>query len=274
MTASASILGYRRFLEARDGAPDLYRDTLSRREEFFQRIETEVVRSKLRYDRDTFLRNVVRKRPEPGLDERMLWILATAKANQNERFGVELGRLYGRGPREDDVPEHLHVILQESSHTRILADVVALFGLPVPHHPPPFGLRAFIKLMVFNPFPERFMLPVVGMSEMLGCVLFKLLRDRGVELFADEPEVAARLRLLYDEILADEICHVGLVNARLGRFGRGVTRLLYRLAVSAVPRMMGPEVDAILGKERIARAARDFDVLEMAAEFPETAYAF
>ncbi len=112
------------------------------------------------------------------------------------------------------------------------------------------------------------------MSERIGCVLFKLLRDRGVELFVDEPEVAARLRLLYDEILADEICHVGLVNARLGRFGRGVTRLLYRLAVSIVPRMMGPECLAILGAERIARAARDFDVLEMTTEFPETAYAF
>jgi hypothetical protein len=232
------------------------------------------VRSKLRFGRDTFLRNVVRKRPEPGLDERMLWLLATAKANQSERFGVELGRLYGRGPREDDDPEHLHVILQESYHTRILADVVAIFGLPVPHHPPPFGLRAFIKLMVFNPFPDRFILPVVGLSEMLGCVLFKLLRDRGVELFSGEPEVAARLRLLYDEILADEICHVGLVNARLGRFGRGVTRLLYRLAVSIIPRLMGSECLAILGAERIARAARDFDVREMAAEFPETAYAF
>ncbi len=274
MTASAGILGYRRFLRGRDGEPDLYRDTLSRREEFFHRIQTEVVRSKRRFDRDTFLRNVVRKRPEPGLDEHMLWLLATAKANQSERFGVELGRLYGRGPSEDDDPEHLHVLLQESYHTRILADVVALFGLPVPHHPPPFGVRSFIKLMVFNPFPDRFMLPVVGMSEMMGCVLFKLLRDRGVELFADEPEVAARLRLLYDEILADEICHVGLVNARLGGFGRQVTRHLYRLAASVVPRMMGPECVTILGTERIARAARDFDLLELAAEFPETAYAF
>ncbi len=59
------------------------------------------------------------------------------------------------------------------------------------------------------------------MSERIGCVLFKLLRDRGVELFADEPEVTA-----------------------------------------------------LLGKERILRAARDFDVLELAAEFPETAYPF
>ena len=46
-------------------------------------------------DRPTFLRNLRRRRPEAGLDRKMLFLLATAKLNQAERFGVGLGETYG-----------------------------------------------------------------------------------------------------------------------------------------------------------------------------------
>ena len=44
----------------------------------------------------------------------------------------------------------------------------------------------------------------VGAAEMAGCIMFHQLRGIGVELFADEPEVAARIERLYSEILTDE----------------------------------------------------------------------
>ncbi len=275
MTTDASILGYRAFLVGRDGEPDPYRSTLSGREGFFRWIEANPVRSKQVIDRETFLRNVVRDRPEPGLDPRMLWLLATARSNQAERFGVELGRLYGVAAQEDDDPERIHIVLQESYHTRVLADVVGIFGLPVPQHPPPRPTRMLIHMMVFNPFPERFALPLVGFSEMMGCVLFRLLRDRGLELFADEPEVAERIRVLFDEILADEICHVGFVEARLGRFGKALMRGLFRRAAPRMPGILAPEVVDALGRDRIAEAfAAPFSQRSLAREFPERAYAF
>lgn len=276
MTATRpTILGYRRFLAARDGQADLARDTLSRREEFYRRIEAEPVRSRRCFDRAVFLRNLRRRRPEPGLDERMLWLLATAKANQAERFGVDLGKLYGRIPDEDEEPESVHVLLQETYHTRTLADVIATFGLPVPRRPPSLATRCLIRLMVFNPLPDRFVLPLVGLSEMLGCVMFRLLRERGAELFADEPQVVERIRLLFDEILADEICHVGLVEARLDRVGRAVTRGLYRHLARFLPARMAPEYVEAVGRERLAAAlAEPFEAAAWAAEFPETAYAF
>ena len=276
MTAtSPAILGYRRFLEERDGTPDLYGDTLSRREEFYRRIESEPLRSRWVPDRATFLRNAARARPEPGLDARMIWLLATAKANQAERFGVELGKLYGRIPDEDDEPEHVHVLLQETYHTRTLADVVGIFGLPVPRRPPSRATRCLIRAMVFNPLPRRFVLPLVGLSEMLGCVMFRLLRDRGIELFAEEPAVAARIRVLFDEILADEICHVGLVEAQLGRTGRSVVGTLYRGVGRRLPARLAPEYAAAVGNERLDAAfAMRFDTRAWAAEFPETSYAF
>jgi hypothetical protein len=56
------------------------------------------------------------------------------------------------------------------------------------------GARHVIKLLVFR--DERRFRPVAGCGEMPGRVLFRVLRDRGSALFADEPAVAARIRLL------------------------------------------------------------------------------
>jgi hypothetical protein len=275
MNKSAAIAGYRQFLETRDGIPDRYGETLARREDFFRQIEEKPVRSARVFDRATFLRNVVRARPEPGLDPRMLWLLATAKINQGERFGVELGKLYGAEPDEDAEPEQVHVILQETYHTRTLADVVAIFGLPVPRRPPGLLTRLFIERLVHGPLPHRWLLPLVGLSEMTGCVMFRMLRDKGIELFRDEPEVAERIRLLYDDILADEICHVGLIEARLGRAGRGLMHALYRLLATRMVRAMAAESWALFPGGELVRALREpFEQARLAAEFPKTAYAF
>jgi len=274
MTAAA-IDGYLSFLETRDGEVDIYAETLSGREAFYRDIEATPVRSRHEFDREVFLRNVKSDRLEPGLDPRMTWLLATAKANQSERFGVELSKLYGRVDLEsEERPEGVHIVLQETYHTRVLADVVSIFGLPVPHCPPPPRVRFMINLMVFSPFPKRFTMPLVGMSEMLGCVMFAALRDRGTALFADEPEVAERIRVLFDEILADEICHVGLVEAGLGRVGRVVMHHLYQRLRRTVA-LGSPEFVAALGRDEIERRlAEPFDRRRLAAQFPETAYPF
>ena len=272
---TAAIDGYLQFLEIRDGEVDIYAETLSGRESFYRDIEAKPVRSHHVLDRSVYLRNVTSPGVESGLDEPMAWVVATAKANQSERFGVELSKLYGRVDLEgEDRPESIHVVMQETYHTRVLADVVSIFGLPVPHCPPPAGFRFMIKLMVFSPFPRRFTMPLVGMSEMMGCVMFRALRDRGMALFADEPECVERIRVLFDEILADEICHVGLIEAGLGRFGRAVMHGLYRLVGKRMA-ARSPEFVAAVGREEIERRlAESFDQARLAAQFPETAYSF
>lgn len=261
--------GYLAFLVARDGEPDLLRHTLSRREAFFDRLAHEPVESRHRVDRETFLRNLARRRPEAGLDERMLWLLVTAKANQAERFGVGLCELYGKLDPED--PVRVHIALQEHYHTRILADAVAIFGLPVRHRPPALPVRMLVNLLIA--IPERWNLPLAGCAEMAGCVIFRTLRDRGVALFADEPEVAARIRLLYDEILGDEIGHVGFIASVLGPAGRAVMRGLYRVLGVRLATQM-PELMALVGHDELARRFRaEFRLEQMVAELPGRAYA-
>jgi hypothetical protein len=268
------IAGYREFLKKRDGTPDLYGDTLTAREGFFAKIDASSVRSKVVFDRSLFLKNVRKYKNDPGLDPRLEWILAVARGNQAERFGVELSRLYGRSAGEEAAIEKIHIILQESYHTRILADVVAIWGLPVPQMPPDRLTRQFIRLMVFNPLPERFNLPLVGMGEMIGCLFFRAMRDRGMELFAGESEVVERIRILFNEILADELCHVGLIDEQLGKFGRRVKNRMFRAVAARAVKHPG-ELENILRPDQIATLwGREFDLREMLSEFPDTAYSF
>jgi hypothetical protein len=261
--------GYLRFLAERDGTPDFGRRTLSRRETFFAALDAAPLRSTTPIDRAAYLRNLDRRRPEPGLEPRLLWLLATARANQAERFGVGLGELYGRITPESE-PVRLHVTLQEIYHTRILADVVALFGVPVSRRPPGLATRALTHLMVRT--PEGWQLPLVGAGEMVGCVAFRALRDRGVELFAHEPAVAERIQRLFDEILGDELGHVGFIASQLDARGRAVMRGLYRLLAVPLAGQM-PGLEPLLGRRELRRRFRAvFRPDVMAAELPGLAY--
>ena len=120
--------------------------------------------------------------------------------------------------------------------------------------------------------PERWTLPLVGASEMTGCVLFRAMRDKGVELFAGEPAVAGRIRLLYNEILADEIGHVGFIAARLGERGRARMRRLY-VRMAPVFASQSAEMVALFGRAEMIRRLSAFHLAEAAAELPSLTFA-
>jgi hypothetical protein len=269
MNEQQGIVRYREFLVVRDGDADLLSHRLSKREAFFDELARYPVRSGAPIDRTVYFRNMARRRPEPGLDPRMLWILATAKTNRTERFGVGLTELLGRVNTDSD-PARVHIVLQETYHTRILAEAVAVFGLPVDACPPRPFWRVMFRFMVSA--PERWSLPLVGASEMAGCVLFRALRDKGIELFGDEPPVAERIPLLYNEILADEIGHVGFIAARLTERGRVGMRRLYACMTSTFARQSA-EVVALLGRAEMARRLCAFHLAEAAAELPSLTFA-
>src|SRR5262249_36009278 len=180
-----------------------------------------------------------------------------------------MAELYGRVDPGGD-PVRVHIQLQEFYHTRLLADVVAIFGLPLRPHPPALLARLIVKLIVGT--SEAWHMPFTGCAEMAGCVLFRALRDRGVELFAGAPRVAERIRLLYDEILGDELGHVGFIAAQLGRRKRALMRGLYRVLGPHLVAQM-PEVIELFGRAELRRRFAAFRLEEMVAELPELAYA-
>lgn len=268
--SGTGIEGYQAYLTRRDGEADLLHRRLVNREDFFESLEADPVRSARHIDRQVFLRNLRRRRPEPGLGRDMLFLLATAKLNQAERFGVDLGDTYGRIGGEDKPPEGIYLALEEHYHTRLLAYVLDIFELPFNVVVPPFVMRQFVKMEVF--LPERFGFPFVGAGEMAGCIMFDELRRVGVEVFADEPEVAARIERLYSEILTDELGHVGYCAARCTRAERALMRWLYPLFGRLFARQTA-EISQLVdpGKLR-ARLDAPFDVERLAAGVPNETF--
>ncbi|MGB5795887.1 MAG: hypothetical protein WBH51_08845 [Mycolicibacter algericus] len=258
---STGIEGYREFLARRDGEADLLNRRLANRERFFHDLEANPIRSAQPADRATFLRNLRRRRPEPGLDRKMLFLLATAKLNQAERFGVGLGETYGRNSDESLPPENVYLELEEHYHTRLLAYALDVFDLTFQVVPPPFVMRQFVKAGVF--LPERLGFMFVGAAEMAGCVLFDELRRVGIKLFADEPEVAARITLLYSEILTDEIGHVGYCASRCTAAERAIMRRLYPVIARLFARQTA-EISLLIDPQAFrARLGRRFDIAEL-----------
>jgi hypothetical protein len=200
----------------------------------------------------------------------MLFLLATAKLNQAERFGVGLGETYGHNSGDDAPPERVYIELEEHYHTRLLAYVLDMFGLPFQVVPPPFVMRQFVKLNVF--IPERMGIAFVGAGEMAGCIMFDELRRVGVELFADEPDVAARIERLYSEILTDEVGHVGYCAARCTSAERAVMRWLYPRFGRLFARQTA-EVSLLIDPKRLhARLDEPFNVDQLTAGLPNETF--
>ncbi len=257
------IEGYRDYLADRDGDADLLHRRLANREKFFGSLADNPVRSARPIDRHVFMHNLRRRRPEPGLSRETLFLLATAKLNQAERFGVDLGDTYGRIGGEDQPPERLYLALEEHYHTRLLAYVLDMFGLPFHVVVPPLVMRQFVKMEVF--LPERLGFAFVGAGEMAGCIMFDELRRIGVEVFADEPDVAARIELLYTEILTDELGHVGYCAARCTRAERALMRRLYPIFGRLFAHETA-EISLLTDPERLrARLDQPFDIEGLAA---------
>ena len=264
------IEGYRDFLARRDGEADLLNRRLANREHFFTELEDNPVRSVHPADRTVFLRNLRRRNPEPGLDPKMLFLLATAKLNQAERFGVGLGETYGRSSDENLPPENVYLELEEHYHTRLLAYALDVFDLTFQVVPPPFVMRQFVKTGVF--LPQRLSFLFVGAAEMAGCIMFDELRRAGVKLFADEPEVSERIELLYSEILTDEIGHVGYCASRCTPAERAIMRRIYPLIGRLFARQT-VEISLLIDpKELHARLDRPFKAEELTAGLDNETY--
>ena len=87
---------YLAHLRDRDGVPDMQTQRFDVREKFFADLDANpnCWVGPPPVDQQVFDRNHLRRRPEPGLDEKTLWAVATAKTNRAERYGVEYSLVY------------------------------------------------------------------------------------------------------------------------------------------------------------------------------------
>ena len=116
MTESG-IAGYRAYLAERNGEADLLNRRLELREAFFAQMEAEPIHSEWVIDTGDFEHYLARRRPPVRPPPEMAFLLATAKLNQAERFGVGLGETYGLNSGPDLPPERVYLELEEHYHT-------------------------------------------------------------------------------------------------------------------------------------------------------------
>ncbi len=251
----AHLEAYKRHLEERDGRVDVKTRSLSRRESYFLELEKKPVEWEGYVDAEGFYQHL-RGTGTPDVDQRILWLSTSAKANLIECYGVEveLEDLF-RHPEslEGADPFYLYQMIEEHYHTRILAELCRTYGIEPEHRRPPWAKRLAIHLMVYLPESIRWIPVLTG--EALGSQLFKLLLE-SVDLFSAQPEVEDRLRSLMTEIWVDEVCHAACLRARVGPFGVRIARLLTPLVAWAmmkdlpVLRRLGPTRQAVLAQLR------------------------
>jgi hypothetical protein len=250
---------YLRYLEARDGLPDLATQRFSRRELLFAALDAAPCAwvGAPPVDQERFDRNHARRRPEPNLDAATLWALATAKTNRAERFGVEYSVKHGAPPRDATQDPITYIQIEEFYHTRILKDALAAIGLRVEVGEPSPVVQAMVKAMVH--LPKGLADVVVLCGEVTGVVLFSLLLDEARRLFAHQPAALKRIEGLFGQILVDEVGHVHYVRSGLGPAQLTVARRLLPAVAKGVLRD-NPELELLLGRDRFLEAVRLADV--------------
>lgn len=229
------LAGYGTYLRARDGEIDLPRRSLSRREAWFDELERKPVEWLGDLDREGFYAHY-RDEGGPDVDQRTVWLIATAKANVGESYGVEieLSRFFRRSRAADEAdPLYLHLMLEEHYHTRILESLCRTCGIEPERRLPSALQRAIIHLMMY--LPERVRWVPILAGEVLGSEVFKMLRE-GTTLFEAQPEVETRLDSLLREIWTDEVFHIAYLRAKIGPWGVRVARRLLPLIAWSVMR--------------------------------------
>jgi hypothetical protein len=252
------LAAYARVLEERNGAIDLPSRTLSHREAHLRELESTPIHFRGEIDREAFLQRFFGT-GSPPIDARTLWLVAIAKANEGESYGVdqELKRLVARGSEGMDACM-LHVFLEEQYHGRILREACRTCGIDVEFQPPGWRSRLFIGAIYHFPDPARWALILAG--EVLGTTVFKLLLDN-CRLFASQPAVEERLRFLVSEIWRDEALHVAFLRTLLGPTALRASRRLLPLAVwhvmAEVPQLVELGCD---DRELLARMRQGLEI--------------
>jgi hypothetical protein len=236
-------LAYRDFLAARDGAVDVERRTLSRREASMQRYLTPVSNTRP-IDQSLFDEQYARHDPRRQISPEMLLLLSLVKVNAAEAYGVNrmIEPLTARLLRESDDLE-LILTIEEDYHTRILLSTAGLYGMTVkaPYRPRA-SLRALIGTMANT--PHAVSRPFVLVAELIGTLYFLDLLRVAREVLHDLPVVRDAVEERLMEVLIDEIGHVSFNRLCLSPVGLAQARMVGPLVARGLSDVV-PELRAL-----------------------------
>ena len=210
----------------------------------------------------------------PGLSETELAVLAFAKVNAGEAYGVEVTTQARAKLHERDEPIfRVERVLgkEETYHTRLLLGVTQHFDqLELTEGwRPPLPLKVLIFALAKSP-PALFH-PILLGAEVAGVFVFNWLLERSRDLFPDHPEIRESMEQRLIEILIDEVGHIAFNRIAVGNTG---VRIALPLAnqVTKAQEAMNPELIG-LGFDADARSnIRGFDYMNLPAEVRSRAF--
>lgn len=258
---------YLYYLRGRDGIPALESRTFSWREDRFVQLEHRLApQPALGLSTEVFQRNLLRKKPEPGLNPRMLWALAMAKISRSERYGVDYKlKTCGFAVAEANDP-CLFVEIEELYHSRIIALALRHIGLDAQMRPPSRLTQLALRLMML--LPHAISDVIVMSGEVAGVIVFRMLAEKARELFQEAPEALSNILELLAQLLIDEVGHVYFLRSRLD----GPRLFLARLILPLVAKALlddTPEIWPLLGRERLMKEILAADIPAAVAAFPD-----
>jgi hypothetical protein len=238
-----SLAAYQKFLADRDGAMDLEKRQLERREAGMLRYERALPRIR-EIDRDLFDAQYASYDPKVPTSPEVLLLLALVKMNGAEAFGVNqtFDKVFRRAVKNDDMCE-LTLLIEETYHTRILLSTTLSYGFEVTNpYRPPASLRAMIGGIAWTPTVLSRPLTLAG--EVMGVLGFLKLLEKAREVLRHDPELRDSVEERLCEILADELGHMSYNRACMGAAGFAQTRMLIPIVVRTLGGVV-PELRAL-----------------------------
>jgi hypothetical protein len=239
----ANLVAYQRFLADRDGAVDVEKRQLSRREQGMARYESPL--SRIRdIDRELFTAQYASFDPKVETPPEVLLLVSLVKINAAEAFGVNRNfeRVLRRAVKNDDTCE-LTLLIEETYHTRILLSTALSYGVDVKSvFQPPTALRALISTIAVS--PTAIARPLTLASEVLAILLFLNLLEKARVVLRHDSELRDSVEERLCEIITDEIGHMSFNRQWLGAIGIAQARMLLPLVAAGVSAAF-PELRAL-----------------------------
>jgi hypothetical protein len=239
----ANLAAYQKFLADRDGAVDVEKRQLSRREGRMARYERPL--SRIRdMDRELFTAQYARFNPKVENPPEVLLLVSLVKINAAEAFGVNrnFDRVLRRAAKNEDSCE-LTLLIEETYHTRILLSTALSYGIEVKSvYQPPTALRALISTIAVSPMAIA--RPLTLASEVLAILLFLNLLEKTRIVLRHDSELRDSVEERLCEIITDEIGHMSFNRQCMGAIGIAQARVLLPLVATGLSGAF-PELTAL-----------------------------
>lgn len=240
--------------------------TLALKHEKLLNFQKNKVRSRRPLDHpERFYKNYIRMTDNPKeLDKKTLLLTCIYKFARHEWAGIsaawETIPSFSEAKTTQEKISRYH-LCEEFCHVRLFNEMFRTFQLDQVVWEP-MGKLTRWSYRFFSQMPEHVMATPAFLSELMGLSFYFHL-DRLLDVhFADEPEAKARIRELLDEIVVDELAHIGQRRNFMGNFAVKQARKIFPAMVWAFWRSI-PESKILLDVRQMIRDGLAFDYAQV-----------